>query len=181
MTNPSINRAMAAMQLAKEQKQKQQAEQGSTQVSSPSPKTELKTELKPAYHQNINPANPTTTKNVANPINHPSNSATNIATKPSFVRVDISVAGTPHRISCPTDDVANLKKHSDQLNQNLREIRRQVGGKSPNNEELLVLHCLELYDDIQSLKTKLQDHHIEQERSHALIDKLIKDTKAILG
>ncbi len=101
-------------------------------------------------------------------------------TKPAFVKVDISIAGTPHRITCPADDVHTLKDNSDAINAALRDIRRHVHGKNPTNEELLVLHCLDLYDrlaDLESQKTALL---AETAQATTLLEKLIKDASAIL-
>lgn len=104
------------------------------------------------------------------------------ATKESqkTVRVDISLSGTPHSISCPSDKVSDLKKHTEALNTTLRQMRREIQGKNPTNEELLLLHCLELYDKMRILQMQLQDNRIEYERSVALIDKLLKNTQAVL-
>lgn len=98
----------------------------------------------------------------------------------SISRVDISIAGTPHRISCPSDEVNHLQKVADTINQALRDIRRHVTGKNPSNEELLVLHCLDLYDQLNELKHKDQERNIEEERACALLDKMIKSTNALL-
>lgn len=103
-----------------------------------------------------------------------------VAAKPSITRVDLSIAGTPHRISCPTEEVANLNKTADALNKNLRELRSGIIGKSPSNEELLVLHCLELYDKIRELEEEKADFLAEQKDAEAMIDKLLKTTQAIL-
>lgn len=174
------NRALAAMQFAKEQKNQEQAKSVPAQDTATPPTTNLfdtksepkpepkadapKTELKPAFLNS----------ELAKPTEAPA------PKKPEFVRVDLSIAGTPHRISCPANEVAALNRNADRLNENLREIRRSVGSKSPSNEELLVLHCLELYDQISDLKKQLQDGQIHNERSNALLDKLIKDTQAMI-
>lgn len=98
----------------------------------------------------------------------------------SISRVDISIAGTPHRISCPSDEVNHLHKVADNINQALRDIRRHVTGKNPSNEELLVLHCLDLYDQLSELKHKDQERNIEEERACALLDKMIKNANTLL-
>lgn len=97
-----------------------------------------------------------------------------------FTNVDISIAGTPHRISCPIDEVETLNRSAARLNDSLRDIRRGISTKSPTNEELLVLHCLELYDQINELKISKENAAIERERAEVLIDKLIKTAKAIV-
>lgn len=199
MTNSSIERAMAAMQLAQEQ-QRQDPQRQEQRLQEPHKDSLSNTASKTNYpnnpqnHRQSTPANSTpshaTTSTATNSTINSATEATkgsanNLnttnSTSKDMGRVDISIAGTTHRMYCPSNAVANLKKHSDELNHNLREIRRQAAGKSLNNEELLVLHCFDLYDEIQNLKTQIQNHHIEQERSHALIDKMLKNTHAILG
>lgn len=191
MSNTAINRALAAMQVAKDQTREQ-----NTKPTSESPVS--KTELKPAF---LNSQLATKAEKTGEPSIDKSSTDSSAEKglekasldalinpkteeKPSkapLVRVDLSVAGTPHRISCPEDAVEHLNRTAERLNENLREIRRGVVGKSPSNEELLVLHCLDLYDQISELKKLEQSHHIESERANALLDKLVKDSRAMLS
>ncbi|WP_066804903.1 cell division protein ZapA [Moraxella oblonga] len=94
--------------------------------------------------------------------------------------VDISISGTPHRIVCPADEVQNLENAAKFINDKIREIRHNIKGKNPNNEELLVLTCLELYDQVQTLRDDKQHYVIEKERAKTLIDKMIKDARSVL-
>lgn len=187
MSNTAINRALAAMQVAKDQTREQ-----NTKPSNESPAS--KTELKPAF---LNSQLATKAEKTGEPSISDSSvekglekasldalinpKAEEKPSKAPLVRVDLSVAGTPHRISCPEDAVEHLNRTAERLNENLREIRRGVVGKSPSNEELLVLHCLDLYDQISELKKLEQSHHIESERANALLDKLVKDSRAMLS
>lgn len=196
MSNTAINRALAAMQVAKDQTREQ-----NNKPTSESPAS--KTELKPAF---LNSQLATKAEKTGEPSIDKSSTDSSVEKglekasldkasldalinpkaeeKPSkapLVRVDLSVAGTPHRISCPEDAVEHLNRTAERLNENLREIRRGVVGKSPSNEELLVLHCLDLYDQISELKKLEQSHHIESERANALLDKLVKDSRAMLS
>lgn len=99
---------------------------------------------------------------------------------PTITSVDISIAGTPHRISCPSSEVATLNRISDEMNDALRDIRRAAQGKNLNNEALLVLHCLDLYDRIATLQEKLDTLSQNHQSASALIDKIIKDTQAVI-
>lgn len=94
--------------------------------------------------------------------------------------VDISISGTPHRIVCPSDEVQNLENAAKFINDKIREIRHGIKGKNPNNEELLVLTCLELYDQVQVLRNERQYFVIENERAKTLVDKMIKDARSVL-
>lgn len=98
---------------------------------------------------------------------------------PKFTKVDISISGTPHRINCPTADVMNLNRTADQINEALRDIRRSVRGKSPSNEELLVLHCLDLYDQMRELIAERDQNSASNQRASALLDKILKDVGSI--
>lgn len=100
--------------------------------------------------------------------------------KPALKSVDISVAGTPHRIICPSDEVQHVEQASKFINDKIREIRNGTTGKNPTNEELLVLTCLELYDQLQQLKADRQIHLIENERAKTLIDRMTKDARSVL-
>lgn len=102
------------------------------------------------------------------------------ADKPSFKAVDLSIAGSSHRITCPVDEVAQLEQAGAYINDKIRELRRAVKGKNPSNEELLVLTCLELYDQCQSLKNDRKNQLLDNERAKALIDKITKDARSVL-
>lgn len=99
---------------------------------------------------------------------------------PAIVKVDISIAGTSHRIQCPSHLTDTLKDHSEQINQALRQLRGQFKGKSPSNEELLVLHCLGLYDNLDELRQDKSTHTKDSDQATHLADQLIKQTEALL-
>lgn len=111
---------------------------------------------------------------------HKPMTAPSINAEPTFKAVDLSIAGTSHRITCPTDEVAQLEQAGSYINEKIREIRRHVKSKNPSNEELLVLVCLELYDQCQSLKNERKNHLLDNERAKALIEKITKDARSVL-
>lgn len=120
--------------------------------------TSNKTQLTPAYLQSVGKLKSTP-------------KSTSQSTK-NISLVDISVAGTTHRIGCANDKVANLRQNTETLNQKLKSLRLQVSGKPPTNEELLVLHCLALYDEVAALKST-------QEQTRTLVDKLLSQVKQL--
>lgn len=71
---------------------------------------------------------------------------------PTNQKVSLVISGTTHHITCPKSRVASINKTADAINNSLRKMRNSIHGKSPTNEELLVLHCLSLYDKITSLE-----------------------------
>lgn len=100
--------------------------------------------------------------------------------QPEFKPVHISIAGTPHRIICPVNEVKSLEAAAEKLNEKIRDIRREIRGKAPNNEELLVLVCLDLYDQVQTLAQDAHNRRHENSQATALIDKINKDAQSIL-
>lgn len=173
-SNP-LNRALAAAELAKEQRQTQK---GSTSAE----QTSKSHTDKPSdnYLNKIHMPSSMTESQASNMTSNINDILADSFASPAIAKVDISIAGVPHRISCPSTEVANLNKTADQINEALRDIRRNVRGKSPSNEELLVLHCLDLYDEIRELSKAKETHLIETQRATALIDKIIKDAVSIL-
>lgn len=107
--------------------------------------------------------------------NHTTNQNT-----PAFTRVDITIAGMPHKIACPQSDVDNLRDNAMRLHESLIQLRQQVTGKSPNNEELLVLHCLDLYDQISELKARQKLFNDTSQRADALLDKILSQANSLL-
>lgn len=105
---------------------------------------------------------------------------TNKVDKPNFKVVDLSIAGSSHRITCPIDEVAQLEQAGTYINDKIRELRRAIKGKNPSNEELLVLTCLELYDQCQSLNNDRKNQILANERAKALIEKITKDARSVL-
>lgn len=117
-----------------------------------------------------------------NPHNNKTPLVTNKAAdnKPMFKSVDVSIAGTPHRITCPSNEVDNLEVACQWINDKIREIRNVFKSKSPSNEELLVLTCLELYDQVQTLKLNNNQYKHGEAEAKELIDKMIADIRTSL-
>lgn len=130
--------------------------------------------------------NTTNTKEVSKteqapaPQNTPPTTPANTETKPSFKAVDLNIAGTSHRINCPVDEVSQLEQAGQYINSKIREIRRDAKGKSLSNEELLVLVCLELYDQQEALKHEHKNQILNNERARAIIEKITKDARSVL-
>lgn len=130
--------------------------------------------------------NTTNTKEVSKteqapaPQNAPQTTPVKAETKPSFKAVDLNIAGTSHRINCPVDEVSQLEQAGQYINSKIREIRRDTKGKSLSNEELLVLVCLELYDQQEALKHEHKNQILNNERARAIIEKITKDARSVL-
>lgn len=97
-----------------------------------------------------------------------------------FKAVDLNIAGTNHRINCPADEVSQLEKAGEFINDKIREIRHETKGKNLSNEELLVLICLELYDSQESLRVERRNQLSDNERARALIEKINENARSVL-
>ncbi|UYZ68265.1 cell division protein ZapA [Moraxella bovis] len=173
-----------------EQKTQQNPNLNSSQSSNPS----LSSNQNPSQNQNTeNPAfaksttstpalkaSDSTLDNIGNTTPKALTKPADKADKPSFKAVDLSIAGSSHRITCPVDEVAQLEQAGAYINDKIRELRRAVKGKNPSNEELLVLTCLELYDQCQTLKNDRKNQLLDSERAKALIEKITKDARSVL-
>lgn len=148
-----------------------------TKLQSPKPKTELT----PAYLSGIVNTDSADSAHHTNFISQPTTQKDVPTNKtPTFTRVDVTIAGTPHKITCPDDEVENVQSTANRLHENLIQLRQQVKGKSPNNEELLVLHCLELYDQLAELKARQKFASDNTQRAEAMLDNLLKNAKTLL-
>lgn len=94
--------------------------------------------------------------------------------------VNITIAGTPHNIVCPQTEVENVRQHAERLHENLINLRQEIKGKNLNNEVLLVLHCFELYDQLNELKARQKFANDDSQRAQMILDKLIDNAKALL-
>lgn len=103
-----------------------------------------------------------------------------IIAQEQFRPVDISIAGTPHRIVCPVNEIANLEASAEYINQKIRDLRREIKNRTPSNEEFLVLVCLELCDQVRTLQASAAATAQEQNQIRALIEKINKDARTML-
>lgn len=112
----------------------------------------------------------------------PSNATTANRLTPSiseFKNVDIVISGTTHRINAPINLIDTLNQTAEKLNDSLKQMRKNVRGRSPTNEELLVLHCLELYDIIADLEKSLAAAAVTDRTIGTALDKVIQNIRAI--
>lgn len=98
--------------------------------------------------------------------------------KPELKLVDVVISGVTYPIQCPADEVQSLQKASDFINQFISDIRKQA--PTLNHENLLVLCCLNLHEQIDSQQLQQKHHQLENERMQALINKISQDANSIL-
>lgn len=92
--------------------------------------------------------------------------------------VPIVIAGHTYSIHCPSDEEAELHAASDFINEFISSIRKQAPQLS--HENLLVLCCLNLYEQLQQHRQQEDTHSKENAQAQALLDKILQDAKALL-
>lgn len=102
------------------------------------------------------------------------------ASIPTFEAVTVNIAGTNHRINCPSNEVANLQTAALHIHDKMLALRQNIKDKNISNENLLVLICLELYDQIGELQTQQQADDEQRQRHEQLLAKILKDAQSIL-
>lgn len=99
---------------------------------------------------------------------------------PTFEAVTVNIAGTNHRINCPSNEVANLQTAALHIHDKMLALRQNIKDKNISNENLLVLICLELYDQIGELQAQQQADDEQRQRHEQLLAKILKDAQSIL-
>lgn len=100
--------------------------------------------------------------------------------EPTFEAVTVNIAGTNHRINCPSNEVANLQTAALHIHDKMLALRQNIKDKNISNENLLVLICLELYDQIGELQAQQQADDEQRQRHEQLLAKILKDAQSIL-
>lgn len=102
------------------------------------------------------------------------------AQKPTLQTVNINIAGTTHRITCPSNEVANLEKSAEYLNKKILDLRQAIKSRNPNNEDLLVLICLEMHDKLSELQHQQSLGEQMRQQEQALLDNILQEAQSIL-
>lgn len=99
---------------------------------------------------------------------------------PAFVAVTVEIAGTSHHINCPSDEIKNLETAATYIDDKVCTLRQNFKSKNLSNEELLVLTCLELHDQLTTLQAKQRINNEEWQQNQLLLSEIIKDAQSIL-
>ncbi len=122
------------------------------------------------------------TEKVANPMNKSSkDNSSNTAKKdstPQNKKLDIVIAGTTYAIFCPADEEAELRAAEDYLNNFASNIKKEA--PNLNQENLLVLSCLNLYEKINANKTSETERQQQSKQNEQLLNKIMQETQSIL-
>ena len=94
-------------------------------------------------------------------------------------KVDVVICGKPYTINCPVNEEEELHAAIAYINEFLTGIKKEA--PNLNQENLLVLCCLNLYSKIhEQQQTDNSQKQVSQE-STTLLDKILKDAKSILS
>ncbi|WP_227431034.1 cell division protein ZapA [Psychrobacter sp. I-STPA6b] len=96
----------------------------------------------------------------------------------SIKKVDIMISGKTYTINCPANEEKELKDATNYINDFILDLRKQAPQLS--HENLLVLCCLNLYEKIHANETAKKSQDNQDKVAESLIDKLIRDAKAML-
>ena len=123
--------------------------------------------------QNNNANNNKTTNSTVNSAAKPES-----APEPQIKKVDVAIAGVTYPIFCPVHEQEELRAAVSYINDSALKLRKD--SPSLSQENLLVLTCLNLYDEIQTHKRNEEDRLQQSKQSEALLNKIMKDAHAIL-
>ena len=93
-------------------------------------------------------------------------------------KVDIVITGVTYQIYCPVDEEEELRSAVYHINSLAFDIKQDA--PNLNQENLLLLCCLNLYETIDSNKKAEANRQLENKKSEALLSKIVRDTHSIL-
>ncbi len=96
---------------------------------------------------------------------------------PKMLPVKVVISGKTYTINCPADETSELKSATAYINDFIQAIRKQAPHLT--HENLLVLCCLNLYEQMQASATLLTTQQQDTQQAQELVDKMIKDMTMI--
>ena len=93
-------------------------------------------------------------------------------------KVNIVIAGKNYPINCPANEEEELRAAVFYINNFIHGIQQDA--PHLNQENLLVLCCLNLYEQINAQKQSNKDQHQINQDADALLNKILKDAQSIV-
>ncbi len=93
-------------------------------------------------------------------------------------KVDIVITGVTYSVLCPIDEQKKLQEAVTYINSFARDIRKDAPNLS--QEKLLLLFCLNLYEEISTYKNANIKYLSDGRQSEVLLSKILKDAQSIL-
>lgn len=100
------------------------------------------------------------------------------ASEPQIKKVDIVIAGATYAIYCPTEEEAELRAAESYLNTFASNIKKEA--PKLNQENLLVLSCLNLYEQINANKVADAEQQQQHKQNEHLLNKIMQEAQSVL-
>lgn len=110
--------------------------------------------------------------------NSANKSASTKPATPQIKKLDIVIAGTTYAIFCPADEEDELRAAENYLNTFASNIKKDA--PNLNQENLLVLSCLNLYEKINAHKTSESERQQQSKQNEQLLNKIMQEAHSIL-
>ena len=115
---------------------------------------------------------------VANSTSNNNQSAKPKSTEPEIKKLSIVIAGSTYTIYCPADEEAELRAAEHYLNDFASTIKTEA--PNLNQENLLVLSCLNLYEQINANKVSAAERLQQNKQNESLLDKIMQEAHSVL-
>lgn len=100
------------------------------------------------------------------------------AAEPQVKRINITIAGTTYGIFCPVNEEEELRSAVYYINNFALDIKNNA--PNLNQENLLILTCLNLYEKIHANDKSDVERKQESSQSETLLNKIMQDAQSIL-
>jgi cell division protein ZapA len=134
---------------------------------------------------NANSSSQTTDPNKSNDMNNKSaKPASGPQTKkpehkqPESKKIDIVIAGVSYPIFCPADEEQELRAAEKFINDFATNIKKDA--PKLNQENLLVLSCLNLYEQINAHKKSEAERQQQSKHNEQLLNKIMQEAQSVL-
>ncbi|MGM8884725.1 cell division protein ZapA [Psychrobacter sp. 1U2] len=98
--------------------------------------------------------------------------------KPESKKIDIVIAGASYPIFCPADEEQELRAAEKFINDFATAIKKDA--PKLNQENLLVLSCLNLYEQINAYKTSAAERQQQSKQNEQLLNKIMQEAQSVL-
>ncbi len=115
---------------------------------------------------------------VANSMSNDNQSAKPKSAEPENKKLSIVIAGSTYTIYCLADEEAELRAAEHYLNDFVSTIKTEA--PNLNQENLLVLSCLNLYEQINANKVSAAERQQQNKQNESLLNKIMQEAHSVL-
>ncbi len=98
--------------------------------------------------------------------------------QPEIKKIDIVIAGASYPIFCPADEEQELRAAEKFINDFATNIKKDA--PKLNQENLLVLSCLNLYEQINAHKKSEAERQQQSKQNEQLLNKIMQEAQSVL-